>query len=196
MAICSNIPLVRDKLLGAPAFVRIAYCWVAWLNCDVNRQQIVTSSAERKQSKRDTESMCEDRLFIFMYHSMGLLCHVRNVCAVMTNCLCTHECYFGVYFPSCFWEIKTKITLSWVHKQFVTEVYTLSSMSTSQVHIRIASPPLRHPCYMGINIPTKDELIANRMPIDELAKHLGECIKTEIHYGITEAQLLMICRGQ
>ena len=83
-----------------------------------------------------------------------------------------------------------------MHKQFVTAVYTLSSMSTSQVHIRIASPPLRHPCYMGINIPTKDELIANRMPIDELAKHLGECIKTVIHYGITEAQLLMICRGQ
>ena len=42
-----------------------------------------------------------------------------------------------------------------------------------QVHIRIASPPLKYPCYMGINIPTREELIANKMNIDNLAKHLG-----------------------
>ena len=35
--------------------------------------------------------------------------------------------YFGVYFPSCeaTREINTKITLEWMHKQFVTWVYTL-----------------------------------------------------------------------
>ena len=34
------------------------------------------------------------------------------------------ECYFGVYFPRCFAtrEINTKITLSWVLKQFVTYI--------------------------------------------------------------------------
>ena len=42
-----------------------------------------------------------------------------------------------------------------------------------QVHIRVASPPLRHPCYMGINIPTKEELIANKLSMDQLANHLG-----------------------
>lgn len=42
-----------------------------------------------------------------------------------------------------------------------------------QVHIRIASPPLLHPCYMGINIPTRDELIANKLGPEELAKHVG-----------------------
>ena len=42
-----------------------------------------------------------------------------------------------------------------------------------QVHIRVASPPLKHPCYMGINIPTKDELIANKMSVEKLAEHLG-----------------------
>lgn len=43
-----------------------------------------------------------------------------------------------------------------------------------EVHIRVASPPLIHPCYMGINIPTRDELIANKLKPDELAKYVGE----------------------
>ena len=40
------------------------------------------------------------------------------------------ECYFGVYFPCCCAtrEINTKITLSWVHKQFATRVHTLFSI--------------------------------------------------------------------
>ena len=42
-----------------------------------------------------------------------------------------------------------------------------------QVHVRIASPPLKHPCYMGINIPTREELIANKMSVQELAKQMG-----------------------
>lgn len=43
-----------------------------------------------------------------------------------------------------------------------------------EVHIRIASPPLLYPCYMGINIPTREELIGNRMNPTELARHVGE----------------------
>ena len=42
-----------------------------------------------------------------------------------------------------------------------------------QVHIRVASPPVKYPCYMGINIPTKDELVANRFDANSLAKHFG-----------------------
>ncbi|XP_055676821.1 amidophosphoribosyltransferase-like [Lutzomyia longipalpis] len=42
-----------------------------------------------------------------------------------------------------------------------------------EVHIRIASPPLLYPCYMGINIPTREELIANRMDAVALARHVG-----------------------
>ena len=41
------------------------------------------------------------------------------------------------------------------------------------MHIRVASPPIKHPCFMGINIPTTDELIANHMNADQLAVHLG-----------------------
>lgn len=45
-----------------------------------------------------------------------------------------------------------------------------------EVHIRVASPPLLHPCYMGINIPTRDELIANKLGADELARYVGKLI--------------------
>ncbi|XP_036751069.1 amidophosphoribosyltransferase isoform X3 [Manis pentadactyla] len=42
-----------------------------------------------------------------------------------------------------------------------------------KVHIRVASPPIRFPCFMGINIPTKEELIANKPEFEHLAKYLG-----------------------
>lgn len=47
------------------------------------------------------------------------------------------------------------------------------SFFSLQVHIRIASPPLKYPCYMGINIPTREELIANKLDNVKLAKHVG-----------------------
>jgi glutamine phosphoribosylpyrophosphate amidotransferase len=43
-----------------------------------------------------------------------------------------------------------------------------------QVHVRVASPPLLYPCYMGINIPTREELIANKLNPVKLAKHVGK----------------------
>lgn len=49
----------------------------------------------------------------------------------------------------------------------------LRNAGATQVHIRIASPPLLYPCYMGINIPTREELIANKLKPQELAKHVG-----------------------
>lgn len=49
----------------------------------------------------------------------------------------------------------------------------LKESGALEVHIRIASPPIRYPCYMGINIPTKDELIANHKDVDQLARDTG-----------------------
>ncbi len=39
-------------------------------------------------------------------------------------------------------------------------VSLLRKAGAKEVHVRIASPPIRHPCYMGIDIPTRHELIA------------------------------------
>lgn len=52
-------------------------------------------------------------------------------------------------------------------------VHLLKSRGAKEVHIRVASPPLKHPCYMGINIPTREELIANFRDPEALGKFLG-----------------------
>lgn len=41
------------------------------------------------------------------------------------------------------------------------------------VHLRIASPPVRFPCYYGIDTPTSEQLVAARMEIDELRREVG-----------------------
>lgn len=42
-----------------------------------------------------------------------------------------------------------------------------------QVHLRIASPPVKFPCFMGINIPTTGELLASNKNLDEITAHIG-----------------------
>ncbi|KAL1500821.1 hypothetical protein ABEB36_006258 [Hypothenemus hampei] len=49
----------------------------------------------------------------------------------------------------------------------------LRKSGAKEVHIRIASPPLKYPCYMGINIPTRDELIANAKDFEDIALKVG-----------------------
>lgn len=49
----------------------------------------------------------------------------------------------------------------------------LRDAGAKEVHIRIASPPLLYPCYMGINIPTREELIGNKLNPTQLAKHIN-----------------------
>ena len=52
-------------------------------------------------------------------------------------------------------------------------VRLLKENGAAEVHIRVASPPISHPCYMGINIPTRKELFANRVPADRRAETVG-----------------------
>ncbi|XP_041460438.1 amidophosphoribosyltransferase-like [Lytechinus variegatus] len=49
----------------------------------------------------------------------------------------------------------------------------LKKCGAKEVHIRVASPPVSNPCYMGINIPTREELVANRIPVDRLASYFN-----------------------
>jgi amidophosphoribosyltransferase len=41
------------------------------------------------------------------------------------------------------------------------------------VHIRVCSPPVRCPCYFGIDTPHRRDLISNGASIPELCKSLG-----------------------
>jgi amidophosphoribosyltransferase len=43
----------------------------------------------------------------------------------------------------------------------------------TEVHMRISCPPTISPCYYGVDTPHKDELIAARMPIDEVCRAIG-----------------------
>ena len=42
-----------------------------------------------------------------------------------------------------------------------------------EVHFRVSSPPLISPCYFGIDMPTREEFIANRMSVPEMEKYMG-----------------------
>ena len=42
-----------------------------------------------------------------------------------------------------------------------------------EVHFRVASPPVTNPCFYGIDMPTKEELIGSRMTVDEIGRHLN-----------------------
>jgi amidophosphoribosyltransferase len=42
-----------------------------------------------------------------------------------------------------------------------------------EVHFRISSPPIRFSCRYGVDTPTNEELLANQMTIDEIAKYIG-----------------------
>jgi amidophosphoribosyltransferase len=50
----------------------------------------------------------------------------------------------------------------------------LREAGARSVHLRLASPRLAHPCQLGVDMPTRDELVAHRYPTDEaLAAALG-----------------------
>jgi amidophosphoribosyltransferase len=42
-----------------------------------------------------------------------------------------------------------------------------------EVHMRIASPPVTGPCYYGIDTPSREELIAANLTVDQIAEHIG-----------------------
>jgi len=52
-------------------------------------------------------------------------------------------------------------------------VQMLRDAGASQVHLRLASPPVRWPCFYGIDMPTRDELIASEKSIEEIRDYLG-----------------------
>jgi len=52
-------------------------------------------------------------------------------------------------------------------------VALLRQAGVAEVHMRIASPPIRHPCFMGVDMATYEELIAHRLSVPEIREYLG-----------------------
>jgi len=49
-------------------------------------------------------------------------------------------------------------------------VRMLKEAGAKEVHVRIASPPIEHPCYYGIDMSTYEELIAANHSVDEMCR--------------------------
>ncbi|MGZ3623432.1 MAG: phosphoribosyltransferase family protein, partial [Ktedonobacteraceae bacterium] len=52
-------------------------------------------------------------------------------------------------------------------------VAALRHQGAKEIHLRSSSPPLRHPCYFGIDIPQEEELIAAGRTVEEIAAYIG-----------------------
>ncbi|GCE26619.1 amidophosphoribosyltransferase [Dictyobacter alpinus] len=52
-------------------------------------------------------------------------------------------------------------------------VSALRNRGVKEIHLRSSAPPLRHPCYFGIDIPQEDELIAAGRSVQEVADYIG-----------------------
>ena len=52
-------------------------------------------------------------------------------------------------------------------------VKALRDAGAVEVHMRVSSPPVTHPCFYGIDTDTQDQLIAATTPVEEIAKQIG-----------------------
>lgn len=52
-------------------------------------------------------------------------------------------------------------------------VQMLRNAGASEVHVRVACPPIKFPCFMGVDMATQSELIAANMTVAEIREHIG-----------------------
>ncbi|HKZ51612.1 MAG TPA: amidophosphoribosyltransferase [Dehalococcoidia bacterium] len=52
-------------------------------------------------------------------------------------------------------------------------VELLRRAGAEAIHIRVCAPPIRHPCYFGIDMATRWELIAAQKTVEQIRRHIG-----------------------
>ncbi len=52
-------------------------------------------------------------------------------------------------------------------------VALLREAGAKEVHVRVTSPPIKHPCYLGVDMASYDELIAANYTVEEIRGKIG-----------------------
>jgi amidophosphoribosyltransferase len=52
-------------------------------------------------------------------------------------------------------------------------VAMLRAAGASEIHLRIAAPPIKHPCHYGIDMSTREEMVAHGRTVPEIAAQIG-----------------------
>lgn len=68
-------------------------------------------------------------------------------------------------------------------------VKMLRKAGAKEVHVRITCPPIKHPCFMGVDMGTYDELIAHNMTVEEIKSHI-DC--DSLHFLSLESMMQAI----
>ncbi|MBN2272520.1 MAG: amidophosphoribosyltransferase [Sedimentisphaerales bacterium] len=53
------------------------------------------------------------------------------------------------------------------------KIRALRQAGAREIHMRVSCPPIRHPCFYGVDFPTKEELLANNRDLDQIKEFLG-----------------------
>jgi amidophosphoribosyltransferase len=52
------------------------------------------------------------------------------------------------------------------------KIRTLRQAGAKEIHMRVSCPPIRFPCYYGVDFPTKEELLANNRNLKQIKEFL------------------------
>jgi amidophosphoribosyltransferase len=52
-------------------------------------------------------------------------------------------------------------------------VKSLREAGAKEIHLRISCPPIRHSCFYGIDFPTRKELVANALSLEQIRQFIG-----------------------
>jgi amidophosphoribosyltransferase len=53
-----------------------------------------------------------------------------------------------------------------------SKMRALRKDGAKEIHLRVSCPPIRHPCFYGIDFPTSEELIAHNRTVDQIRDFL------------------------
>ncbi len=69
-------------------------------------------------------------------------------------------------------------------------IKTLRDAGAKKIFMAVSCPPIRHPCFYGIDFPSSKELIAGKEPVEKIAETIGV---DGLYYLSIEGMLASIC---